>query len=184
MFRINEKDIPDVLVIETDKYEDERGLLMELFKRSNFIFIDSIVQVNYSYSKKGVIRGLHYQLKPKEQGKLVTVIDGKIYDVAVDIRRGSPWYGKFVSEILVPGKMLWIPPGFAHGFQALENSHVVYFISGNDFSPPSEAGIRYDDPDIGVNWPIQNPIVSQKDLRWPSLKECKNNFEYVPHNKK
>ncbi|MDW8036207.1 MAG: dTDP-4-dehydrorhamnose 3,5-epimerase, partial [Candidatus Korarchaeum sp.] len=136
------------------------------------------VQVNLSYSKFGVLRGLHYQLKPMEQGKLVTVISGRVIDVALDIRVGSPWYGKHVAVELVPGTLLWIPPGFAHGFQALEESYFLYLVT-KEYSPQHERCIRWDDPELGIEWPIrEGVIISEKDSRCPPLKGAETNFKY------
>lgn len=166
-FRFQRKDIPDVISIHCEPHSDERGFFEETFKsssfKSNFINID-FIQDNHSFSHKGVIRGLHFQIAPKEQGKLVSVICGKIFDVAIDIRPGSMYYGKWTSEILSGENhtMLWIPPGFAHGFQALENSHVIYKTT-NEYSVKHERGILWNDPEIGIEWPIKSPIVSLKD---------------------
>ncbi|MCC5990775.1 MAG: dTDP-4-dehydrorhamnose 3,5-epimerase, partial [Thermosphaera sp.] len=119
-------EIPGLILVEYAKLPDERGFFAELYKRTDFSvngIPNDFVQVNLSFSKKGVVRGLHYQLKPMEQSKLVYVVSGRVFDVAVDIRRGSPWFGKYVGVVLEPGYALWIPPGFAHGFQALEDAH-------------------------------------------------------------
>ena len=140
-------EIPDVILIEPEVFLDQRGFFMELYKRTPFLAEGipyDFVQVNLSYSKKGVVRGLHYQLKPMEQGKLVTVLKGKIVDVAVDIRKGSPWFGKYIMiEISADNpKLLWIPPGFAHGFQALEESLVLYLVT-KEYSPEHERCITW-----------------------------------------
>ena len=156
---------------------------MELYKRTDYLTNEipyGFVQVNMSYSKRGVVRGLHYQLRPAEQGKLVTVVKGRVIDVAVDIRKGSPWFGKHVSVELSEGNhhILWVPPGFAHGFQALEDSVFLYLVT-KEYSPSHEACIRWDDPEIGVEWPLRKEaIISDKDRKCPSLKEAKNNFTY------
>lgn len=175
--------IPDVVLIEPIVFPDHRGFFMELYKRTDYwasgIFTD-IVQVNISYSRKGVVRGLHYQLKPMEQGKLFTVLQGKVFAVAVDIRRGSPWFGKYVAVELSSDepKLLWVPPGFAFGFQTLEDSLVMYLVT-KEYSPQHERGIRWDDPEIGIPWPMKdNVILSEKDKRLPPLREAEINFEY------
>jgi len=176
-------EIPDVILIEPKIFEDGRGFFMETYKHSEFKkngIEYEFVQDNHSKSKKGVLRGLHYQLKPMEQGKLVRCIRGKIWDVAVDIRKGSPWYGKWVAvELSEDNKlMLWIPPGFAHGFVALEdNTEVVYKVT-KEYAPELDRGIIWNDPDIGINWPIEEPILSEKDKKLPKLKEAENNFVY------
>lgn len=177
-FKITETEIPDIKYIESEIYTDGRGFFVEMFKKDELEFVPEIIQVNHSFSIRGVIRGLHYQINPKAQGKLVTVVSGKIYDVAVDIRKGSPWYSKFVAYELTPGKLLWIPPGFAHGFQAIEKSHVVYFITNGEYSPQHEAGILWNDPILKIPWPVEEKILSEKDKKWPKLENAKNNFEY------
>jgi dTDP-4-dehydrorhamnose 3,5-epimerase len=176
-------DIGDVILVKFIKFHDERGFFAELYKRSDFLTNDipyDFVQVNLSFSKRGVVRGLHYQLKPMEQGKLVYVISGSVYDVAVDIRRGSPWFGRYVGVNLEPGYALWIPPGFAHGFQALEDTYFLYLVT-KEYSPQHERCIRWDDPQIGIQWPIKEGIIlSEKDKRCPPLKEAETNF--TSHN--
>ncbi|MEM4900370.1 MAG: dTDP-4-dehydrorhamnose 3,5-epimerase, partial [Thermofilum sp.] len=128
---------------------------------------------------RGVVRGLHYQLKPMEQGKLVTVASGRVFDVAVDIRRGSPWFGRHVAVELTPGLLLWIPPGFAHGFQALEDSVFIYLVT-KEYSPQHERCILWRDPSLGIEWPIEDAIVSEKDSKGLPLKEAETNFAYPP----
>jgi dTDP-4-dehydrorhamnose 3,5-epimerase len=113
-----------------------------------------------------------------EQGKLVYVLSGRVYDVAVDIRIRSPWYGRYVGVFLEPGQALWIPPGFAHGFQALEDTYFLYLVT-KEYSPQHERCIKWDDPEIKIEWPIkENVILSEKDRRCPPLKEAEMNFEY------
>jgi dTDP-4-dehydrorhamnose 3,5-epimerase len=113
-----------------------------------------------------------------EQGKLVYVISGKVYDVAVDIRKGSPWFGGFVGVFLEPGNALWIPPGFAHGFQAVEDTHLLYLVT-KEYSPQHERCLKWDDPEIGVEWPVkEEAILSERDRKCPPLKEAESNFEY------
>jgi len=173
--------IPEVVLIECEVFSDERGFFTELYKRADFLangISYDFVQANLSFSKRGVVRGLHYQLKPMEQGKLVYVICGKVFDVAVDIRKNSPWFGKYVGVILEPGHALWIPPGFAHGFQALEDTYFLYLVT-KEYSPQHERGIRWDDPNIGISWPIkEGVIISEKDKKQPPLREAEINFEY------
>lgn len=176
-------EIPDVISIRPEVYPDNRGFFMEIYKRTPFLSEGvpyDFVQVNMSYSKKGVVRGLHYQLRPMEQGKLVTVPSGRIIDVAVDIRKGSPWYGKYVMIELSSEdpNILWIPPGFAHGFQALEDSLVLYLVT-KEYSKQHERCISWRDPDIGINWPLkENIIISDKDSKCPNLKSADTNFTY------
>lgn len=177
------KDISDIILIKTTCRGDERGFFMETYKEFDFLnqgIKDRFVQENQSRSKKNVIRGLHYQKNPMAQAKLVRCIKGKIFDVAVDIRKGSPTYGKWVGVILSEEnkEMLYLPQGFTHGFCALEDNSEILYKSNNVYSPQDEAGIFWNDPDINIDWPISNPILSQKDLKWPLLKEADNNFVY------
>ena len=176
-------EIPDIILIEPKVFGDERGFFIETYKSSEFkangITYD-FVQDNHSRSQKGVLRGLHYQLQPMEQGKLVRCVRGRIWDVAVDIRKGSPWYGKWVAvELSEENKlMLWIPPGFAHGFVALEDGTEVIYKVTKEYAPELDRGIIWNDPDIGIKWPIENPILSEKDKNPPRLKDAENNFTY------
>ncbi|WP_461832272.1 dTDP-4-dehydrorhamnose 3,5-epimerase [Aquifex sp.] len=182
-FIFKKLEIPDVILIEPKVFGDERGFFMETYKSSEFKANGikyEFVQDNHSRSQKGVLRGLHYQLKPMEQGKLVRCIRGRIWDVAVDIRKGSPWFGKWVAvELSEENKlMLWIPPGFAHGFVALEDGTEVIYKVTKEYSPELDRGIIWNDPDIGIKWPIKNPILSKKDSSLPKLKDAENNFFY------
>lgn len=169
--------IPEVQLIVPRHFSDNRGYFLESYKKSDFmahgILVD-FVQDNHSFSSTKVIRGLHYQNSPHAQGKLVSVISGKIFDVAVDIRPGSDTYGKWVSSVLTGEghEMLWIPAGFAHGFQALSDSHVIYKVT-SEYDHDSERGIIWNDESIGVKWPMKEPILSQKDLQYPILSHTK-----------
>lgn len=182
-FSFKRLEISDVILVEPKVFRDERGFFMETYSapefKANGIPYD-FVQDNHSKSQKGVLRGLHYQLEPMEQGKLVRCIRGRIWDVAVDIRKGSPWYGKWVAvELSEENKlMLWVPPGFAHGFVALEdNTEVIYKVT-KGYSPQHDRGIIWNDQDIKIGWPIDDPILSEKDKNQPRLKEAENNFIY------
>ena len=156
-------------LIELKLFRDERGYFTEWYQEARFAgagLPNKFIQDNYSRSKPGVIRGLHYQTNPT-QGKLVGVLNGRILDVAVDIRSDSPTYGKWFGVELSDsnGKLLWIPPGFAHGFCVLgkEEASVMYKVDGA-YSPSGEGGIRFDDPDFKINWPTENSlIVSDRD---------------------
>jgi dTDP-4-dehydrorhamnose 3,5-epimerase len=182
-FTFQRLEIPEVVLIEPKVFQDGRGFFMETYKFSDFAAFGitaRFVQDNHSRSKKGVLRGLHYQNPPKAQGKLVRVVAGEIFDVAVDIRKGSPTYGRWVGERLSAEnkRMLYIPPGFAHGFCVLnEEAEVVYKVT-EEYAPEHEAGIIWNDPDIGISWPIANPIISEKDAALPCLKEAENRFIY------
>ena len=181
-FEFIKLEIPDLILVKPKIFQDERGFFTETYKATDFKTIGisyNFVQDNHSKSKKGVLRGLHYQLNPKAQGKLVRCIKGKIWDVAVDIRKGSPWYGKWVAfELSEENKhILWIPPGFAHGFVALEDSEIIYKCT-EEYDPTLDKGIIWNDPDINISWPFKDPILSLKDSNLPMLKDAEINFYY------
>ena len=170
--------IPDIILIEPKVFFDNRGFFFESFKASDFEKFNiptNFVQENISLSRKNVLRGLHYQKDPKAQGKLVSVLRGGVLDVAVDIRNGSKSFLKWVAVDLNDRNhaALYIPPGFAHGFIALtDDVHFLYKCT-NEYDPQADAGIRWDDPDIGIAWPVQNPILSDKDKNLPYVKKTK-----------
>ena len=182
-FEFERTPLEGVLIVKPKVFEDSRGFFMEFYKQSDFrragIEVD-FVQDNHSRSVKNVLRGLHYQLNPKAQGKLVRCLRGRIYDVAVDIRRGSPTFGKWYGlELSEDNKlMLWIPPGFAHGFLVLsDEAEVLYKVSCSEYSPEHERSILWSDPDIGIDWPIEgDPILSDKDRTAPLLRDAEINF--------
>jgi dTDP-4-dehydrorhamnose 3,5-epimerase len=162
--------IPDVLIIEPRVFGDERGFFFESFNQQAFdeavgskiVF----VQDNHSKSAKNVLRGLHYQLQPKAQGKLVRVVQGEVFDVAVDIRKESLTFGKWVGEVLSAEnkKQMWIPPGFAHGFLTLSESAEFLYKTTDYYSPEHERSLCWDDSDIAIQWPLLgNPLLSAKD---------------------
>ena len=163
--------ISDVLVIEPRVFGDDRGFFFESFNAERFAEATGVVlpfvQDNHSKSAKNVLRGLHYQLAPKAQGKLVRVVAGVVFDVAVDIRLGSPTYGRWVGELLSAEhrKQMWIPPGFAHGFLALSDSAEFLYKTTDYYSPAHERCICWDDPDLAIAWPTTDasPILSDKD---------------------
>jgi len=182
-FTFKKLEIPDVLLIEAKSYPDERGFFLESFKESVFISNGiniKFVQDNFSHSVKGVLRGLHYQKDPKAQAKLVTALKGEILDVAVDIRKKSPTYGKWIGEILTGEnhKLLYIPEGFAHGFCVLSKTADVLYKVNQEYSPTHEMGIMWNDPDIGIIWPVDKPVLQEKDCHLPLLKDADNNFIY------
>jgi dTDP-4-dehydrorhamnose 3,5-epimerase len=158
-------------------FGDERGFFLESYKKSDFIAngIDvEFMQDNHSLSAKGVLRGLHYQKSPSTQAKLVRVMSGTAWDVAVDIRKNSPTYKKWIGVELSGDnkRMLYIPEGFAHGFVAMtDNVHLMYKCS-NEYSPVHDAGIRWDDPELAIDWRIDKPVLSEKDLKLPYLKDA------------
>ena len=179
-FEIEPLQIPEVILIKPKLFSDDRGFFFETYKKSDFekagIGFD-FIQDNHSGSKKGVLRGLHYQKRPAVQGKLVRCIRGVIFDVAVDIRMGSPTFGKWVGVYLSEENrhMLWIPPGFAHGFLVVSDyAEVIYKVSHSEYSPTHDAGILWNDPDIGIEWPtnlVERVILSEKDAKLPTLKD-------------
>ena len=171
--------IPDVLLIEPQVFGDDRGFFYESFNQNKFEAALGhkihFVQDNHSKSVKGVLRGLHYQLTPKAQGKLVRVIQGEVFDVAVDIRRSSPTFGKWAGEIISSEnkKQLWIPEGFAHGFLTLSDTAEFLYKTTDFYSPEHEQSILWDDETIGIDWPMKEVSMSSKDKASLSFKEAK-----------
>jgi dTDP-4-dehydrorhamnose 3,5-epimerase len=177
--------IPEVILIKPKVFGDDRGFFIETYKKSLFHAngIDvEFIQDNHSKSAKGVLRGLHYQLNPFAQGKLVRCVNGAVFDVAVDIRRGSPTFGKWVGyELSAENKaMLWIPPGFAHGFVTLVDDTEFVYKTTNEYAPSCDRGIKYDDPAIGIEWPQIDGglLLSAKDQQQPLLAGAEINFVY------
>lgn len=177
--------IEGLLVFEPRVFEDSRGYFFEAYNEAVFHEAGvkyKFVQDNQSFSKYGVIRGLHYQLNPNAQCKLVRVLEGSILDVAVDIRKNSPTFGKHFSiELSAENKkQLLIPHGFAHGFSVLSPTAAVLYKCDALYSKESEGGIIFNDADLAIDWkvPEADAVVSEKDIILPSFKECKNNFEY------
>lgn len=182
-FVFQQLELPDVILIEPKVFSDERGFFMESFKESEFNLKGiktRFVQDNFSHSLNGVLRGLHYQKNPKAQDKLVMATKGEIFDVAVDIRKGSPTYGKWVGEVLSDKnhKLLYIPKGFAHGFCVLSDTADVLYKVNSEYSPEHERGILWNDKKIGIIWPINNPGILLKDQQLPGLDDTDNNFVY------
>lgn len=175
--------IPDVWIIEPRVFSDERGFFMETYKRSEFAaqgIAETFVQSNHSKSSKGTLRGLHYQNLPKPQGKLIRALGGEIYDVAVDIRKGSPTFGNWVAVTLSAQnkRMLYVPAGFAHGFCVTSEDAEVQYMTTEEYAPDLEAGIIWNDSDLAIDWPIAEPILSPRDRAWPPLRDADNNFSY------
>ena len=180
--RYTQLNIPDIILIEPQVFGDHRGFFMETFRDDEFnlrithnlkvtrkknIAPANFVQDNHSKSTQGILRGLHYQIK-KPQGKLVRVISGEVYDVAVDIRKSSPFFGKWSGATLSAEnkKMLWVPPGFAHGFYVLSNEAEFTYKCTDYYAPEHERSILWNDPSIAIDWPVipgSSPILSQKD---------------------
>jgi len=178
--KLTRSKLADVVMIELTVHGDERGYFAETFRKDKLeAFIGNevnFVQENQSKSSLGVLRGLHYQLPPAAQCKLVSVIKGKILDVAVDIRKESPDFGKFVSCILSEENktQIYIPAGFAHGFLTLEEGSIISYKVDNYYSPAHERGIAFDDPAIGISWPMENHKLqlSDKDKKQPLLRNA------------
>ena len=171
--------IPGLILLEPKVFCDGRGYFFESFNQKTFEeaigLSPRFVQENHSKSIKGVLRGLHYQLPPKAQGKLVRIIQGEIFDVVVDIRKDSPTFGQWLSEVLTDHnkKQLWIPPGFAHGFLVLSETAEVLYKATHFYAPKSERCIIWNDSDIGIDWPLKRePLLSEKDLRGSPLHEA------------
>jgi len=178
-------DIKGLIVVEPAVFEDSRGYFFEAYNQAHFEnngITTRFVQDNQSKSSYGVIRGLHYQQNPSAQAKLVRVLEGRILDVAVDIRKGSPTYGQhFDIELSSDNKrQLYIPEGFAHGFSVLSETAVVLYKCNAFYNKASEGGIRFDDAVLGIDWQVNaaDAIVSEKDLVLPSFHEALNNFEF------
>jgi dTDP-4-dehydrorhamnose 3,5-epimerase len=186
-----ETEISGLWMIEPKVFGDSRGYFMEAYKKTEFeqyIGPCDFIQENESCSSQGVLRGLHYQLEPYSQSKLVRVIRGNVLDVAVDIRIGSPTFGKYVMfELSGDNKrQVFIPKGFAHGFYVISEMAVFTYQVDNPYSPTHERGIRFDDPDICVNWQFKPELpllVSEKDRKTPLLKNAETNFTYKNTNR-
>ena len=171
--RIIETDLPGCLVVEPRQFGDARGWFMEGWHRERYAghgIGPDFVQSNLSRSARGVLRGLHYQW-PSPQGKLVSVLEGEVYDVAVDIRRGSPHYGRWTAAVLSEEnrRQFWIPPGFAHGFVALSESALVSYLCTTTYDPEADAAVAWDDPQLAIDWPVAKPQLSAKDAAAPRL---------------
>jgi dTDP-4-dehydrorhamnose 3,5-epimerase len=167
-------ELPDVVLIKPRIFHDDRGRFVEAWRDSTYreLGIGPFVQDNVSVSRRNVLRGLHFQ-HPHGQGKLVSALRGRIVDVAVDVRTGSPTFGRWVGRELSDenGWQLYVPPGFAHGFMALSDEVVFSYKCTDYYTPASERTIRWNDPDIGIDWPVANPLVAPKDADAPTLAE-------------
>lgn len=176
-FVFNKCEIPGLVIVEPRAFADDRGFFLESYKKSDFVkngIVAEFQQDNHSLSSTGVLRGLHYQKPPYTQAKLVRVIKGTAWDVAVDIRKNSPTYKKWIGVELSEEnrRMFYIPEGFAHGFLALTDEvHLLYKCS-NEYSPSHDAGIIWNDPELAIEWPVDGPLLSDKDLVLPYLKDA------------
>ena len=176
MFYIEELEINGLFLFTPKVLYDTRGYFYETYKKSLFSEYDihtDFIQENFSFSHQGVLRGLHFQIGENAQDKLIQCISGKIFDVAVDLRKDSETFGKWISEILSEEnkKMLYIPKGFAHGFYTLSENALVHYKVSSEYDPKTERGIIWNDPDLNIEWPTQNPILSEKDKNLPLLRE-------------
>jgi dTDP-4-dehydrorhamnose 3,5-epimerase len=180
---MRETEIEGVLEVVNSFFGDDRGFFSELYNREVWAgagFMDTFVQDNLSQSHQGVLRGLHYQIEPHGMGKLVRVLTGAIFDVAVDLRQGSPTFGQAVCRELSEQNRLafWIPPGFAHGFLALADHTLVLYTCTATHVPEAERAIRWDDPELAIPWPAKPTVVSQKDAEAPAFRDAEHNFTY------
>jgi dTDP-4-dehydrorhamnose 3,5-epimerase len=181
-FSFEKTSLNGLYIIKPPSYIDSRGFFMVVFAKSDFEAVGlgmQIVQINQSSSARGVLRGLHFQHFPYEQAKLVRCIKGEIFDVAVDIRPESPSFGRHFSVSLTDSNklMLFVPRGFAHGFTALSEDVCVEYAVDNAHAPGKEGGIIWNDPDLSIEWPFRRPTLSEKDGKWPRLREIKDSLQ-------
>lgn len=173
--KVIETSLPGCVVIEPRVFGDERGFFFESFNRDRWVehgLSPAFVQGNVSCSTRGVLRGLHYQ-RPSPQGKYVSVVEGEVWDVAVDIRCGSPSFGQWTAVVLSADnkRHFWIPEGFAHGFLTLSERAVFTYLCTATYDAHADAGIAWDDPDLGIDWPIREVALSSKDAKAPRLRD-------------
>lgn len=180
---VTKTEIEGLLVIQPDIFKDDRGFFFESFSKQRYQELgitDEFVQDNFSKSKKGTVRGLHYQVGDKAQSKLCQVIEGEVLDVSVDIRFNSPTFGKYFSQVLNSQNklQLWIPLGFAHGFSVLSDEAIFSYKCTNYYSKEHERAILFNDPDLKIDWKVDYPIVSEKDLSAAKFKNIEKDFFY------
>jgi dTDP-4-dehydrorhamnose 3,5-epimerase len=173
-FSFRRLSIDGLMLIEPRSFPDARGSFMETYRHSDFVregIADHFLQDNHSVSQRNVLRGLHFQRPPHSQGKLIRIIAGRAWDVAVDLRPGSPTYGLWEAiELSAENRLIfWIPEGFAHGFLALEDDTVLLYRCTAEYAPDADAGILWSDPDLAIAWPCAEPIISDKDASLPTL---------------
>jgi dTDP-4-dehydrorhamnose 3,5-epimerase len=167
--------IKEVLLVEPQLFGDRRGYFLETYQQQRYTAAgidDVFVQDNISFSQRGILRGLHFQ-HPRGQAKLLQVLDGEIFDVAVDVRRGSPTFGRWVGVTLSAAEplQLYVPRGFAHGFCVISATALFSYKCGDFYTPQHENGVRWNDPDLAIDWPVKNPVLSDRDLAFPALKD-------------
>lgn len=181
--QIQPTDIDGVLEIRSKRFDDERGYFIELCNQDMLKaagFHQTFMQDCLSKSRKGTLRGMHYQIEPHGMGKLIHVMHGAIFDVAVDLRRGSPTFSKWIGRELraEDPTALWVPPGFAHGFIALEDETLVFYKCNATHQPEAERTLSYKDPTVGIRWPMEPTIVNPRDEQAPLLDQAEFNFSY------
>jgi dTDP-4-dehydrorhamnose 3,5-epimerase len=173
--RFHETELPGVLVVEPEVHRDERGSFARAWCREEFCsrgLVPDFVQANTAVNRvKGTVRGLHYQVDPHTEAKLIRCTRGAIYDVAVDVRTDSPTYGRWAGVELSSesGRMFYVPPGCAHGYQTLADDTEVFYLVSAFYCPGAERGVRHDDPAVGISWPLPVSLLSEKDRAWPAL---------------
>jgi dTDP-4-dehydrorhamnose 3,5-epimerase len=177
--RIVATELPGVVIVEPQVFGDARGFFLESWNRDRYSEAGlpaTFVQDNVSLSARGVVRGLHYQ-HPRSQGKLISVLQGEVYDVAVDIRRGSPHFGRWVGVTLSSEnkRQVFVPAGFAHGFCVTSDTALFMYKCTELYAPEAERGIAWNDPQLNIPWPVQAPILSPKDEKYPRLREIDSN---------
>ena len=182
-FQFSETSLLGVVLIEPKLFSDERGCFMETYKQSEFSahgIADLFVQSNQSRSSRGTVRGLHFQKPPQAQAKLVRALAGEIFDIVVDIRAGSPTYGKWHGTLLSSEnrQMLYVPAGFAHGFCVTSEFADIFYLTSAEYAPSLEGGILWIDPDLKIDWPVSVPQLSNRDRGWPRLKDVDSGFRY------
>lgn len=177
-------EIPDVIVIEPDVFGDERGFFMESWNRQRYRdagITDDFVQDNFSLSRRGILRGMHFQ-NPKAQGKLVSALQGEVLDVAVDLRTASPTFKRWVAVVLSSEnkRQMFVPPGFAHGFLVLSETALFHYKCTELYARAHERSFRWDDPEIGIAWPVREPVLSERDKRAPLFRDLPREQLFQP----
>lgn len=173
-FTFTETALPGVTIIDPRVHDDHRGFFMEAYRKSDFAaagIAAEFVQDNHSRSVRGTLRGLHLQRAPREQAKLVRVLEGEVFDVAADIRPDSPTYGVWVSVVLSSAnrRSVFIPAGYAHGFCVVSDEAQILYKASDEYAPELEWGVRWDDPLLAIRWPVADPLLSERDRLWPLL---------------
>lgn len=181
---VEEGPLPGIILIKPQVWGDARGSFYELFRENAFSEwgLPPLVQDNVAHSAQGILRGLHFQCPPHAQGKLVTVFMGRVLDVAVDIRAGSPTYGQhFALELDAESPtLLWIPPGFAHGYEVLSQRAIFFYKVSSYYSPTHEKGLPWNDPSLAIPWQSSEPLLSERDRRWAPFQTFESPFHFTP----